>query len=59
VAGERIAELVRCAARTLHRPISNQPLYNLFDRGIEAEVLPVSARMASASSSTRRSRRAC
>ncbi len=32
-----------CRAQGLPAPISNQPLYNLFDRGIEAEVLPVSA----------------
>jgi aryl-alcohol dehydrogenase-like predicted oxidoreductase len=28
----------------MHAPISNQPIYNLFDRGIEAAVLPVSQR---------------
>ncbi len=40
---ERIAELVAlCRSEGLHRPISNQPLYNLFDRGIERDVLPVS-----------------
>lgn len=39
----RIAEVVAlCRAEGWHRPISNQPLYNLFDRGIEAEVLPTS-----------------
>lgn len=38
---ERIAEVVElCRAEGLHRPISNQPLYNLFDRGIESAVLP-------------------
>lgn len=42
---ERIAEVTAlCDARGLHRPISNQPLYNLFERGIEAAVLPTSAR---------------
>lgn len=42
---ERLAEVVElCDARGLHRPISNQPLYNLFERGIEAAVLPTSAR---------------
>ncbi len=32
-----------CRAHALPQPISNQPLYNLFDRAIEAEVLPVAA----------------
>jgi aryl-alcohol dehydrogenase-like predicted oxidoreductase len=32
-----------CRAEGWHRPISNQPCYNLLDRGIEAEVLPASA----------------
>lgn len=32
-----------CRAHALPGPISNQPLYNLFDRGIEAEVMPVAA----------------
>jgi voltage-dependent potassium channel beta subunit len=42
---ERIAEVVElCRAEGLHRPISNQPPYHLFDRGIEAAVLPTSAR---------------
>ena len=42
---ERIAEIVAlCAAEGLHRPIGSQPLYNLFDRGIEATVLPTSLR---------------
>lgn len=38
---ERIAELdALCRAERLHRPISDQPLYNLCDRTIEAAVLP-------------------
>lgn len=38
---ERIAEVADlCRAQHLHRPISNQPLYNLFDRGVEQAVLP-------------------
>jgi voltage-dependent potassium channel beta subunit len=42
---DRLAEVVAlCREHRLHRPIANQPLYNLFDRGIEADVLPVSAR---------------
>lgn len=42
---ERITEVVElCRREHLHAPISNQPLYNLFERGIEAEVLPASAR---------------
>ena len=42
---ERIAEVIElCRAEGLHRPISNQPLYNLFDREIERAVLPTSAR---------------
>lgn len=42
---ERIAEVVAlCERERLHRPIGNQPLYNLFDRGIEAAILPTSAR---------------
>ena len=42
---ERIEEVVAlCAREGLHAPISNQPIYNLFDRGIEAAVLPVSER---------------
>ena len=42
---ERIAEVVAlCRQEGLHRPISNQPLYNLFDRGLEATVLPTAAR---------------
>ena len=37
----RIAEAVRFArSNGLHAPISHQPLYNLFDRAIEEEVLP-------------------
>ncbi|GAB4140122.1 MAG: aldo/keto reductase family protein [Planctomycetota bacterium] len=43
---ERIAEVVLlCRAEHLHPPISNQPLYNLFERGIEEAVLPTCARM--------------
>ena len=42
---ERITEVADlCAREGLHAPISNQPLYNLFDRGIEAAVLPASMR---------------
>ncbi len=33
-----------CHQHALSPPISNQPLYNLFDRAIEAEVFPTSAR---------------
>ena len=41
---ERIAEVVDlCRREGYAPPISNQPLYNLFDRGIEHAVLPVSA----------------
>ena len=38
--GERIAEVVLlCERERLHRPISNQPLYNLYDRaGFEASL---------------------
>ncbi|MEZ5963623.1 MAG: aldo/keto reductase family protein [Planctomycetota bacterium] len=32
-----------CRAHALPPPISNQPLYNLFDRGLEAEIMPVAA----------------
>ena len=40
---EQIAAVVAlCRAEGLHRPISNQPLYNLFDRGIEAAIVPTS-----------------
>jgi aryl-alcohol dehydrogenase-like predicted oxidoreductase len=43
---ERIAEVVElCRSEGLHRPIGSQPLYNLFDRGIEAAVLPTCARL--------------
>ncbi len=43
---ELLQEVVAtCAAEGLHAPISNQPLYNLFDRGIEKAVLPTSARL--------------
>jgi voltage-dependent potassium channel beta subunit len=42
---ERIAEVVElCRSERLHRPIGNQPLYNLYDRGIEAAILPTSGR---------------
>ncbi|MBL9079331.1 MAG: aldo/keto reductase family protein [Planctomycetes bacterium] len=42
---DRIAEVVElCRREHLHAPISNQPLYNLFDRGIEKDVLPTSQR---------------
>ncbi len=42
---ERIDEVAAaCRQHGLHRPISNQPLYNLFDRGIESEVLPAGTR---------------
>jgi len=42
---ERIAEVTElCRREHLHMPISNQPLYNLFDRDIEQAVLPTSAR---------------
>ena len=33
-----------CRAQGLHAPISNQPLYNLFERGIETEVMPAAVR---------------
>jgi aryl-alcohol dehydrogenase-like predicted oxidoreductase len=42
---ERLAEVTElCRRERLHAPISNQPLYNLFDRGIEAAVLPTGER---------------
>lgn len=42
----RIAEVVAlCRAEGWHRPISNQPLFNLFERGIEAEVIPTSVEL--------------
>ncbi len=34
-----------CRQHALHAPISNQPKYNLFDREIEAEVIPVCQRL--------------
>ncbi|MEO6593660.1 MAG: aldo/keto reductase family protein [Planctomycetota bacterium] len=40
---EEVTEL--CRREGLHAPISNQPLYNLFDRGIEAAVVPTSLRL--------------
>ena len=43
------AEIARvvalCAEQGMHAPISNQPLYNLFDRELEAEVLPTCGRL--------------
>jgi voltage-dependent potassium channel beta subunit len=43
--GEQIAEACRIADATgAYRPISNQPQYNVFRRGIEAEVLPACER---------------
>ncbi|HEB54289.1 MAG TPA: aldo/keto reductase [bacterium] len=42
---ERIAEVVAlCRAEGWHVPISNQPLYNLYRRDIEAAVVPTSRR---------------
>lgn len=42
---ERIAEVeTLCREQGLHRPIANQPVYNLFERGIEAAVVPTSVR---------------
>lgn len=42
---ERIVEVVElCRREGLHRPISNQPPYNLFDRAIEASVVPTCVR---------------
>ncbi|HZN40748.1 MAG TPA: aldo/keto reductase family protein [Planctomycetota bacterium] len=42
---EKIHEVVElCRAQGLHAPISNQPLYNLFERGIETEVMPTVVR---------------
>lgn len=42
---ERIAEAVAlCRANGWHAPISNQPLYNLYRRDIEAAVVPTSMR---------------
>jgi aryl-alcohol dehydrogenase-like predicted oxidoreductase len=42
---ERITELDElCRAERLHRPISNQPLYNLFDRAIERGLVATAAR---------------
>ncbi len=41
---DKIAEVVAlCRQEGLHRPIGNQPLYNLFDRGIEAAIVPTAA----------------
>jgi aryl-alcohol dehydrogenase-like predicted oxidoreductase len=41
-----IAEAVAlCQAHGWHRPISNQPLFNLFDRDIEQDVIPVATRL--------------
>jgi voltage-dependent potassium channel beta subunit len=42
---ERIAEVMSlCRAQGWHLPISNQPLYNLYRRDIEAAVVPTSQR---------------
>ncbi len=42
---ERIAEVVAlCRAQGWHAPITNQPLYNLYRRDIEAAVVPTSLR---------------
>jgi len=42
---ERLTELAElCRRERLHAPISNQPLYNLFERGIEHDVLAASER---------------
>ena len=42
---ERITEVVElCRREGMHAPISNQPLYNLFERGIESAVIPASER---------------
>lgn len=42
---EQILEACRIAdARNAYRPVSNQPQYNLFRRGIERDVIPVCAR---------------
>ena len=41
---ERIAEVVAlCRREGWHAPITNQPLYNLYRRDIEAAVVPTSA----------------
>ena len=41
---EQIKAVVElCQQEGLHRPISNQPLYNLFDRGIESSIVPTAA----------------
>ncbi len=38
---DQITEAVRlCESRGWHRPIINQPLYNMLSRGIEEEILP-------------------
>ena len=43
---ERIAEVVAlCRAEGWHVPISNQPLYNLFRRDIEAAIIPTCQRL--------------
>ncbi|HEU4418991.1 MAG TPA: aldo/keto reductase family protein, partial [Planctomycetota bacterium] len=42
---QKLDEVVElCRAQALHAPISNQPLYNLFERGIETEVMPAAVR---------------
>ncbi|MEE2888749.1 MAG: aldo/keto reductase family protein [Planctomycetota bacterium] len=43
---DQIAEVVQFArAHALHPPISNQPKYNLYDRQIEAQVIPACQRL--------------
>ncbi|MDY7109501.1 MAG: aldo/keto reductase family protein, partial [Planctomycetota bacterium] len=43
---EQIAEAVSiCDDNGWHRPVSNQPLYNMLERDAEAEVLPTCARL--------------
>jgi len=42
---ERITEVVElCRRERMHAPVSNQPLYNLYERDIEAAVVPASER---------------
>ncbi len=42
----QIREVVElCARHSLYAPISNQPEYNLFERGIERDVLPTSVEL--------------
>ncbi|MDP7035184.1 MAG: aldo/keto reductase family protein [Planctomycetota bacterium] len=43
---DQISEAVRCSEHFRSHPLrSNQPPYNMIDRSIEAEILPVSARL--------------